>query len=147
MNKLTALRAVLLLVALPHLALGALAFAGLPGPTADWVGTLYGARDLEIVPSTRHLIRMLGAFMPAVGVMTLFAWRDPAGNRPIILGVCVLLVLRVSQRFLFAGEIHATFGVTTGKLVAQSLFYLAIAAALFVLLPRSEPAGGASASG
>lgn len=95
----------------------------------------YGAQ-LALTPQLQHLVRILGAFMIAIGVLAGMALSDPERNRAIIYGLIVLLLLRVSQRLLFAQELHEHFAVSYAKLWVQSLFFIAIGAGLFLLRPR-----------
>jgi len=139
MNKAAVLRAVLALVCISHLVLGAIGFVSVPEPVAKAISAVYGA-TVTITPELQHVIRILGAFMLAIGVMAAFAFMNPQENRAIITGVAVLLLLRVAQRIFFASEIHEVFAVAYGRLWTQSLFFLALAAALLILRPRAEHA-------
>ena len=76
--------------------------------------------------------------MLAIAVLSWFAFRNPADNKSIILGIVVLLVLRVLQRLIFATHVHEHFSISYTQLIAQSIFFLAIALGLFLLRPRSE---------
>jgi hypothetical protein len=136
MNKLTALKALLALVCVTHLALGLIAFTGLPGPVTKIASGLYGV-TVTVTPQLQHLIRILGAFMIAIGVMSGFALFKPQQNRAIIDGVAILLLLRASQRILFAQQLHDVFSLSYGRLWTQAIFFLALAVALLFLRPRS----------
>jgi hypothetical protein len=135
MNRQTALKAVLVLVCAAHLILGIIGYFAPPEPVANVIASLYGA-TLTITPQLQHMIRILGAFMVAIGILAAFALQDPQKNRSIIYGIAVLLILRVSQRLVFAQEIHEHFQVSYGKLWIQSIFFLALAIALLWLRPR-----------
>lgn len=142
MNRQFALRVVLALVCISHLVLGAIGYFASPGPVTKTLAAFYGA-SVTLTPQSLHLIRILGAFMIAIGVLAGFAFRHPRANRTVIYGVIVLLLLRVSQRLLFAREIHASFNVSYGQLWTQSIFFFALAVALFLLRPRGEGVTGA----
>jgi hypothetical protein len=87
----------------------------------------------------QHSVRIIGAFMLAIGVMAGFALRDPARNRAIIDGIGILQLLRVAQRVVFAAQVQETFGVSPGRLALQSVFFLALGLALLLLRPPARP--------
>jgi hypothetical protein len=133
-----ALRVLLAYVCLSHVILGGLGFLFPPDPIAlRIIKATYGA-TVVLTPQLIHVIRMLGAFMIAIGFLAGLAFTNPFRNRAIIWGIILLLILRVSQRFIFAAEIQEAFGVTSGRLVLQAVFFLAIALGLLLLLPK-EP--------
>jgi hypothetical protein len=138
MTTLWILRAVLVLVAAAHLFLGAVAFAAVPEMITRWAAIAYGA-TITLTPPLQHAVRILGAFMIAVGVMAAFALRDPVRNRAIVDGIAILQLLRVTQRVLFSTQIQETFAVPSGRLLLQSAFFLALG--LVLLLLRPAPAG------
>jgi len=136
----TALRTVLAVVSLSHLLLGLGAVIAPAGTVAQLAAAFYGAQ-LSLSPALHHLIRMLGAYMLAVGLMSLMAYLNPEKNQAVVIGVVALLLLRVLQRLVFAAEIHDAFNVSSNQLWAQSAFFLAIAIALIVFFPRKASAG------
>ena len=145
MTKRGALQALLAFVAICHLIIGLCAFIGLPGPVQAIVESVYGAH-VTLTPQLQHVIRMLGAFMIAIGVIAGLAAIRPEHSGPIVTGIAILLLLRVLQRLMFANEVHDAFGVSMGKLVGQSVFFLLIAIGLLVLKPRQGQSTPASPS-
>jgi hypothetical protein len=137
MNKETALRVLLALVALAHLVLGLIANLASPETLARIVSQSYGA-TIEVTSQAHHVVRILGVFMIGIGVMAGLACRDPRRNQAIIMGIITILVLRVVQRVVLAQEIISTFHISSSRLWGQAAFFLIIAIALFVL--RSKPA-------
>lgn len=137
MSRRTALRALLAVVFLAHLVLGLIGFVSLPGPLTATVESAYGA-SVDLTPQLQHVVRVLGAFMLAVAFLAAAAWRDPERNRAVVLGVVVLLVLRATQRLVFADDVHEAFGLSYARLWSQAIFFYALAAALFVLRPKPE---------
>jgi hypothetical protein len=135
MNKVTALKVVLTLVCLTHLGLGIVAFTGLPEPVTRTASAFYGV-TISMTPQLQHVVRILGAFMIAIGVLSGFALFNPQQNRAIIDGVIVLLLLRVLQRVIFARDIHEAFALPYGRLWMQAAFFTALALALLFLGPR-----------
>lgn len=138
MNTLPVLKIVLALVAAAHLIIGLAAIFVPVGNAADAViSATYGA-SFDIDPVTRHVIRILGAFMVFVGAMSVVASLDPRRNRPIIYALVLLLLIRVLQRLVFADEIRGNFDISTVRLVTQSVFFVVVAIALYALGRRSE---------
>jgi multisubunit Na+/H+ antiporter MnhG subunit len=138
MTSLGILRAVLVLVTAAHLFLGAVAFISVPDMITRWAASTYGA-TITLTPALQHVVRILGAFMLAVGIMAAFALRDPVRNRAIIDGIAILQLLRVAQRVFFSSQIQEVFAVPSGRLMLQSAFFLALGLALLLLRPA--PAG------
>jgi hypothetical protein len=136
MKKERMLRILLAIVSVSHLLLGVMAVIAPPETVARLAATFYGA-TLVVNPPLQHVIRIMGAFMIAMGVMSLFAFFNPAKHEGVIAGIVLLLLLRVAERLLFAGEIQRAFGVSSGHLWLQSAFFLALAAGLFFLRPRT----------
>lgn len=140
MTRILALRILLAVVVVGHLVLGGLALYSPPEDLANAVVELAYGASVTLTPQLRHVIRMLGAFMIAVGVLAGFALIDPVRNRAIIDGLVVLLLIRVGQRILLADEIEGAFGVSVSRLWGQSAFFLVLAIALFVLRPKPKAA-------
>lgn len=140
MNTLFILRILLAGAAATHLVIGLAAIFVPPGDaTASVLAASYGA-SFDMTPVTHHIIRVLGAFMLFTGAMALLAFRDPWKYRVIIYALAFLFVVRVLQRFIFAGEIQENFHISTARLVGQSLFFLALAAIYLFLRPKEERA-------
>lgn len=133
------LRAVLALVCVSHLVIGSSLLFGGEG-AVDVLAKGYGATQGFDSPAFLYMLKPLGAYMIAIGAMAAAAMFKPYEHRIVLYGVALLLVIRVAQRWVFAEEILATFGVTTPHRVAQSLFFFAIAAALILLRPRQSDA-------
>jgi hypothetical protein len=134
---LTILRLLLLLACVSHLFLGAIAFVAVPEMVTRWAAIAYGAA-VTLTPPLQHAVRILGAFMLAVGVMAVLALRDPVRNRAIADGIGILQLLRVAQRLIFAAEIQQTFGVSPGRLLLQSAFFFALGLALLLVRPAGS---------
>jgi hypothetical protein len=110
----------------------------------EWVGgTLYNAQVDWSDGQFAYIMKPLGAFMIALGVMAAMAARDPLGNRPIILGFAVLFTMRGLQRLLFMNEIESVFAIPSSRSLLQMVVMLSLALAL-VLLLRAASAGGSS---
>ena len=136
MNRNMALRLVLVLVGLAHLALGLIANLA-PPDTLVRVGSGFYGASIELTPQVHHLTRIVGAFMIGVSVMAFLASLNPQRNKAVILGIVVVLLLRVAQRVVLASEITTAFGIASARIWIQAAFFLLTAIALIVLWPRS----------
>lgn len=122
-------------VALSHLVTG-LALMLAPS-LQDQMAQLYGA-TVDWTPQMRYMMRPLGAFMLALGFVGLLATRAPARHPGIVLTFAGLLVIRVLQRVVFAGDITVTFGIETQRLWMTASFFSLLAVALIALLVASR---------
>ena len=112
----------------------------------EWVGgTLYNATVDWSNGQFAYILKPLGAFMIALGVMAAFAARNPSGNRPIIYGFAFLFTLRGLQRLMFMSEIETAFAIPASRSMIQMVVMLLLALGLVVLL-RGVSARGSSAT-
>jgi hypothetical protein len=134
--QLRVLKFLLWLASASHLTLG---LSGILSPTLAIAAArfFYGAQ-LEATPALVHVLRIIGAYMLAVGVLAAVAARDPVRHRPIIVTLAVLLAVRVLQRVVHAEEIRATFQISALRLAFQSAYFALYAAALWLLKPERE---------
>ncbi len=134
----TLFKLVMASVALAHLIIGLAAF--FPGVSVEKLARVFYRASVGFTPELQHVAHMFGAYMLAFGIMAAFAALDPSRNRGIVNGVIILLALRVLQRFLYAGQACETFKIPHGYFWAQTIFFLIIAAALFLLKPKAAKA-------
>jgi hypothetical protein len=107
----------------------------------EWVGSsLYNARVDWSDGQFAYIMKPLGAFMMALGVMAAMAARNPLANRPIIIGFAILFTMRGLQRLLFMNEIESVFAIPASKSLLQMVVMLLLALGL-VLLLRAASAG------
>jgi hypothetical protein len=113
----------------------------------EWVAaSLYGARVDWNDPQFVYILRPLGAFMIALGIMAAIAARNPLANRSIVHGFAVLWVLRGLQRIVFLDEVQRAFAIPAAKSVGTMVLMVTLALAL-VVLARSAASGAASRPG
>ncbi len=93
------------------------------------MASYYGAA-VNWSPELLYLVKPIGAFMLALGVMAAAAARDPLNNSPIVLGFVVLFVLRGIQRFAYHDEIASALSIEGGRNIGNAVFFLLMAAAL-----------------
>ena len=112
----------------------------------EWVGgTLYNAQVDWSDGQFAYIMKPLGAFMIALGVMAAMAARDPLGNRSIIIGFAVLFTMRGLQRLLFMSEIESVFAIPSSRSLVQMVVMLSLALALVLLLRAASTGGGRQA--
>ena len=109
----------------------------------EWVGSsLYNAQVDWSDGQFAYIMKPLGAFMIALGVMAAIADRDPLGHRSIIVGFAILFTMRGLQRLLYMNEIEGVFAILASRSLVQMVVMLALAVALMLML-RAASAGGA----
>ena len=144
-NAIKFLQGMLWFVCAFHIAVGA-GLNLIPG-MAPFMAEVYGA-EVNWTPEFTYIIKPLGAFMFALGLICIAAARNPLKNQMIIYGFATLFAIRAMQRLLFAQEISDNFSIGMSRNIVNMIFFLAMAAALIVLerLARKESAGPAAAS-
>ncbi len=93
----------------------------------------YGAQ-VNWTPEILYLVKPIGAFMFALGVMAGAAARDPLGHVSVVYGFVVLFVFRGLQRLIFQSEIESAVAIASGRNFGNAVFFLLLAAALALLL-------------
>lgn len=114
----------------------------LPLGLKEWVGSdLYGAQVDWSQPQFVYILKPLGAFMMALGLMAAIAARNPLSNKAIIYGFSALFILRGLQRIIFLQEIETAFAIPFGRHISTMIFMFLLAAVLLVLLYYAEKPG------
>jgi len=99
----------------------------------QYVAQYYGAQ-VNWTPELRYLVKPVGAFMLALGVLAGVAARNPLGYPSIVYGFVLLFVVRGLQRLIFQGEIETAFDIASGRNLGNAVFFLMMAAGLMLLL-------------
>jgi hypothetical protein len=108
----------------------------------EWVGgTLYNAQVDWTDGQFAYIMKPLGAFMIALGLMAAMAAMNPLGNRAIILGFVVLFTMRGLQRLLYMREIESVFAIPANRSLIQMVVMLSLAVALFLLWRSASGTG------
>jgi hypothetical protein len=142
-HSLQLLRALLWLICATHVAIGGA--LNLSADAAPFLARLYGA-EVQWTPEFRYILKPLGAFMLAVGLVTAAAARDPLRNGAVVYTLVALFVMRSLQRMLFVDEIEQTFRIASTRNMANMAFFLVLAA-LLVGLYRSASKGAGLPAG
>ena len=109
----------------------------------EWVGSsLYNARVDWSDGQFAYIMKPLGAFMIALGVMAAMAARNPLANRSIIIGFVILFTMRGLQRLLYMREIESVFAIPSSRSLVQMVVMLAFAVALGLLLRAASGGEG-----
>jgi hypothetical protein len=131
-----ALRAVLALLALYHLAIGTLSVASLR-LTARVTSRLYGLAVVE-TPALRYAVRMLGLYALALGTLLAVAARSPGQHREVIVVVAALQLARALHRVLLRREVADAFSVPARRNALNAALLVAEAIVLAACLPAAS---------
>ena len=125
------LRLLLLGVCLAHLGLGlGLTFSpDLPKTVAPW----YGATQVNWTPQFLYILKPIGAYMIAMGLLAAVATLSPRKHTAIVLSIGVLLILRGLQRVLFQQDIVEAFGVSAARNLVNAGLFAGLGVLLIVL--------------
>lgn len=127
-NQYTALRGLLWFVCIYHVAIGVIAFMPIP-VVRESAQALLGL-TLPETPALYQVVKSLGVYAFAFGVMMGVAAWDPVKNRALITVGVVLFVLRILQRLTNLDELEQSFGVSA----ARNLGTVGVVAAIGIAL-------------
>lgn len=96
------------------------------------VAGYYGA-EVSWTPEFVYIVKPIGAFMIALGVMAGAAARNPLDHLPIVYGFAVLFAIRGLQRLVYQGEIETALSIGASRNLGNAILFLVMAAALVVL--------------
>lgn len=130
-NALGALKIFLWFIAAFHLIVG----LGLNvSPDFPQLMAQYYGAQVNWTPEILYIVKPIGAFMFALGVMAALAARDPLGHVSVVYGFVVLFAFRGLQRLIFQSEIESAVAIASGRNFGNAVFFLLMAAALVLLL-------------
>ena len=104
--------------------------------SSDFVNTAanwYGAEVTQWSPQFRYILRPLGVFMVALGVLAAVAALKPLQNRTTIYVFAGIFIVRALHRLVWGQEISDIFGIASSRNVSNMIFFFALAAVLIVL--------------
>jgi hypothetical protein len=97
---------------------------------APVMADLYGAHVEQWSPQFLYILRPLGAFMLALGLIAAATVRYPREMRPVVYALAVLFVIRALHRLLDGPTITEVFGISSGRNLGNMVFFFGLAAAL-----------------
>jgi hypothetical protein len=142
-TRILVLRILLAVVCVSHLALGLGIMIG-PPRLLELFAQAYGVAQVPTAAEFLYLLKPLGAYMITISFLSAAAFYAPVQNRIAVHAVILLLLVRTVQRFVFASDAIEAFGLTTNQLITQSVFFLALALALFLFRPRAASPSAAA---
>jgi hypothetical protein len=131
-NLLRALQGLMWFVCAFHVAVG----VGLNVADPSFIDTMadfYGAEQKDWNAQFLYILRPLGAFMLALGIVAAAAAIDPRRYRAVIWAFVVLFAIRATHRILFTEDVETIFGIANSRSMVQMVFFYVLAAALLVL--------------
>jgi hypothetical protein len=144
-NALTVLKVLLWGVCAFHVAIG----AGLNLSAEDFarmVAQGYGAGQVDWTPQFVYMLRPIGAFMLALGVIAAAAALRPLAYRAAIYAFVMLFVLRAVHRLVFSAVLVDEFGIAPSRNIGNVIFFFCLATALVVSERLASTRAAASAS-
>jgi hypothetical protein len=96
------------------------------------IADAYGAR-VSWTPQLVYILKPLGAFMIAFGILAAAATRDPVRYSVIVLGFVILFAIRALQRIVFLQDVSAAFVIPPSRVVLQAIVMGGLAVALFAV--------------
>ena len=137
MNTMSILKICLWLACAFHLVIG----LGLNlSPSFPQVMAGYYGAEVDFTPQLLYILKPLGAFMIAIGIMAAAAARDPLNNAMIVYALVALFTMRALQRFVFQDTIVSELSIEASRNIVNAVAFLALAvifAALFKLAQRN----------
>ena len=118
-----------------NIGLKELVASGIYGASVDW-------SNAQFV----YILKPLGAFMIALGVMAGVVARNPLAHTGIMYGFVMLFTLRALQRLVFMADTHAAFAIPPGRSMVNMGAMLVLAVSL-LLLARASAAGSSRRQG
>ncbi len=97
----------------------------------------YGA-EVEFTPQFLYILKPLGAFMIAVGIMAAAAARDPLNNAMIVYALVALFTMRALQRFVFQDTIVSELSIEASRNIVNAIVFLALAMIFAVLFKTAQ---------
>ncbi len=125
------LQASLWFIAAFHVGVGVILNVSPAGTRA--VAARYGATRVDWTLQFHHILRPLGAFMIALGVIAAATAPDPLRHPQVVLGFALLFALRAAQRVAFGREMADAFGIPPHRVRTNIAVFTAQAVVLAAL--------------
>ena len=100
------------------------------------INFLYGTSLGELAGHTVYIIKMMGCFLFAIALMSIYALKNPLQFYPIIYANALWLLLRGIQRINYIEAFHVDWGISYPRLWCSAIFVIMYAITLFILAKR-----------
>lgn len=97
----------------------------------------YGARA-DWTPQFVYILKPLGTFMLALGILAAAAARNPLGNGTTVYAFVVVFLMRAGHRIVLWPVIRDAFEISAARNFFNAAFFFVLAATLFVLYQRAS---------
>ena len=97
---------------------------------------LYGA-EAQWTAQFSYILKPLGAFMLALGIMAAIAARNPLANGAVIYGFTALFAIRGLQRIVYQNEIQDVFSIAVERNLVAAAIFLFMEGILVMLYRKS----------
>ena len=96
---------------------------------------IFDAR-VDITPQFSYLVKYLGAYTIAFGVMMLLVAWNPVKYRLFIYVGILLIAVRITQRLIFASQLESAFGISWGRNLLNTTIIALLALGLYLFRPK-----------
>lgn len=129
------LKGVLWVVAVYHLAFGAVLLTGF---NVDNLARSVLGATVEISDQVSYMFKPLGIYTIAFGALALLTALDPARHRPMLIGIMILYILRLLTHLLQMDTLHEVFKVPDSTSYRSIGILMVIIILLAVFWPRED---------
>jgi hypothetical protein len=130
------LKIVLWLIALYHIILGVAAFVSLP--LTLWLAQALFGVSVELTPQASYIIRLLGVYVLAFGVLVAMLALDPSKHSSLLAVVAILYVCRILNKIVFMDLFATAFGATLTRGWIDVAMLAGFGVAVLLLWPRAQ---------
>jgi hypothetical protein len=96
---------------------------------------IFDAR-VDLTPQFSYLVKYLGAYTIAFGVMMLLVAWNPVKYKLFIYVGILLIAIRITQRLIFASQLESAFGISQGRNLLNTAIIALLALGLYLFRPR-----------
>jgi len=121
-----------------HLGMGI--FGSFSGDMASKVANVMWGAHVVIDPQFSYMAKFLGAYVIAFGLMMLFIAKDPVRYSSLVYVAVVLAVIRILNRVVFSGDLHAAFSIAPSRMIGTIIGVALLNLGLLLLKPKAAEA-------
>ncbi len=135
--RLNALKVVLFLIGVYHIALGVIPFIS-QDLAAQVASSIFGM-TLVVTPQLLYIAQLLGIYAFVFGIIVLFVAKNPEKHGGLIYVILLLYAARIINRILFIHGFMDAFQTTPFRAWLEVVVFVVIAGLLIFLTPRARP--------